>query len=249
MKCIIIDDEPLAIDVLKDYCHKMDFVELVGSYTNPLEAISVIKTEKIDLIFCDIEMPQINGIDFIASLDNSPLFIFTTAYSQYAVEGFNLNAIDYLVKPISYTRFIKAISRAKEVMEYRRDNDHEKKSLGNPNVFPSHGQPITTSQHYIFVKAEYESVKINLDDIEYIQGLKDYLKIHVAGTNKTILTLMNFKEILDKLPPNQFLRVHKSFVINIGYIKTVQRNRILINDVRVPIGESYKSSFYSILGL
>lgn len=242
MKCIIIDDEPLAIDVLMDYCRKLDFVELEGTFTNPLEAISVIKEKKIDLIFCDIEMPQINGIDFITSLDNTPMFIFTTAYSQYAVEGFNLNAIDYLVKPIPYNRFIKAISRAKEVMAY-------KKNTVNDNVFPSHGETATATPKYIFVKAEYESVKINLDDIEYIQGLKDYLKIHVSGTNKAILTLMSFKEILDKLPNHQFLRVHKSFVVNISCIRTVQRNRIVINDVRIPIGESYKSSFFHMLGL
>ncbi|RIV71938.1 LytR/AlgR family response regulator transcription factor [Flagellimonas aequoris] len=242
MKCIIIDDEPLAIDVLMDYCRKLDFVELEGTFTNPLEAISVIKEKKIDLIFCDIEMPQINGIDFITSLDNTPMFIFTTAYSQYAVEGFNLNAIDYLVKPIPYNRFIKAISRAKEIMAY-------KKTSVNDNVFPSHGEAASTTPKYIFVKAEYESVKIDLDNIEYIQGLKDYLKIHVTGTNKAILTLMSFKEILDKLPNHQFLRVHKSFVVNISCIRTVQRNRIVINDVRIPIGESYKSSFFHMLGL
>lgn len=244
MKCIIIDDEPLAIDVLVDYCQKMDFITLEGTFTNPLEAISMIKEKKIDLIFCDIEMPQINGIDFITSLDNTPLFIFTTAYSQYAVEGFNLNAIDYLVKPIPYNRFIKAISRAKEVLAYRKAPNNVK-----TNVCPSYGEPSAASPGYIFVKAEYESVKINLDDIEYIQGLKDYLKIHIAGTNKAILTLMSFKEILSKLPPNQFLRVHKSFVVNIACIKTVQRNRIVINDVRIPIGESYRASFFPMLGL
>jgi len=242
MKCIIIDDEPLAIDVLMDYCQKLDFVELEGTFTNPLEAISMIKEKKIDLIFCDIEMPQINGIDFITSLDNTPMFIFTTAYSQYAVEGFNLNAIDYLVKPIPYNRFIKAISRAKEIMAY-------KKTTVNDNVFPSHGEAAIPAPKYIFVKAEYESVKIELDDIEYIQGLKDYLKIHVSGTNKAILTLMSFKEILDRLPNHQFLRVHKSFVVNISCIRTVQRNRIVINDMRIPIGESYKSSFFHQLGL
>ncbi|MBR9855769.1 MAG: response regulator transcription factor [Algicola sp.] len=246
MKCIIIDDEPLAIDVLSDYCKKMGFIVVAGTFTNPLDAISTIKEEKLDLIFCDIEMPQINGIDFIGSLDNSPLFVFTTAYSQYAVEGFNLNAIDYLVKPIPYPRFIKAISRAKEVLSYQQ----RPIDLGaHGNVFPSHGDPAASSPGFIFVKAEYESVKINLDDIEYIQGLKDYLKIHVKGTNKAILTLMSFKEILGKLPPNQFFRVHKSFVVNLNCIKTVQRNRIVIHDIRIPIGESYRASFFPILGL
>ncbi|SDM30894.1 LytR/AlgR family response regulator transcription factor [Kriegella aquimaris] len=242
MKCIIIDDEPLAIEILVDYCSKIDFVEVLGTFTNPLEAIAVIKEKKADLIFCDIEMPQISGIDFINSLDNRPLFIFTTAYSQYAVEGFELNAVDYLVKPIPYHRFIKAVSRSKELLA------SQEKPLENNNIFSSHGET-NDSQKFIFVKAEYESIKINLDDIEYIQGLKDYLKIHITNTNKAILTLMSFRELLDRLPPNQFLRVHKSFVVNVNYINTVQRNRIVINDIRIPIGESHKDTFFSVLGL
>ncbi|WP_339713990.1 LytTR family DNA-binding domain-containing protein [uncultured Kriegella sp.] len=241
MKCIIIDDEPLAIEILVDYCSKIDFVEVLGTFTNPLEAIAVIKEKKADLIFCDIEMPQISGIDFINSLDNRPLFIFTTAYSQYAVEGFELNAVDYLVKPIPYHRFIKAVSRSKELL-----TSHEKPL--ESNIFSSHGET-NESQKFIFVKAEYESIKINLDDIEYIQGLKDYLKIHITNTNKAILTLMSFRELLDRLPPNQFLRVHKSFAVNVNYINTVQRNRIVINDIRIPIGESHKDTFFSVLGL
>ncbi|MRI01189.1 response regulator [Kriegella sp. EG-1] len=241
MNCIIIDDEPLAIEVLENYCENIDFLNLLSCYTNSLEAISTIKEKKIDLIFCDIEMPQISGIDFIRSLDNRPLFIFTTAYSQYAVEGFNLNAVDYLVKPIPYHRFIKAVSRAKELLTLK-----EKPITGN--VFSSHGE-VNETQKFIFVKSEYESIKISLDEIEYIQGLKDYLKIHIRNTNKAVLTLMNFKEILDRLPSNQFLRVHKSFIVNVEYIKTVQRNKIVINDVRIPIGESYKVEFYTILGL
>ncbi|WP_375587327.1 LytR/AlgR family response regulator transcription factor [Flagellimonas aurea] len=244
MKCIIIDDEPLAIDVLMGYCQKVDFIKLEGTFTNPLEAITVIKERNIDLIFCDIEMPQISGIDFITSLDNGPMFIFTTAYSQYAVEGFELNAIDYLVKPIPYHRFIKAISRAKEALGHKNKGDVE-----NGNVFPSHGNLPVAAARYIFVKAEYESIKINLDDIEYIQGLKDYLKIHINGSDKAILTLMSFREILDKLPAHQFLRVHKSYIVNISRIMSVQRNRIIINETRIPIGDSFKSVFFDALGL
>jgi len=241
MKCIIIDDEPLAIDILVDYCKKIDFLEVLATFTNPLDSLSTISENKVDLIFCDIEIPQISGIDFISSLENRPLFIFTTAYSQYAVEGFNLNAVDYLVKPIPYHRFIKAVSRAKELM------GHKKKPI-EANVFSSYGE-ISEAQKFIFVKAEYESIKINLDDIKYIQGLKDYLKIHIKHTNKAVLTLMNFREILEKLPSNQFLRVHKSFIVNVDFIKTIQRNRIVIDDIRIPIGESHKSEFFSMLGL
>lgn len=241
MRCIIIDDEPLAIDILTGYCDKIDFIEMVGTFTNPLDAIPILKERKVDLIFCDIELPQISGVDFICSLENRPLFIFTTAYSQYAVEGFELNAVDYLVKPIPYHRFIKSVSRAKELMA-------KKEIPAMSNVFSSHGEP-TENQKFIFVRAEYESVKIDLDDIQYIQGLKDYLKIYVVKTNKAILTLMSFKEMQDNLPSNQFHRVHKSYVVNVNFIKTIQRNRIVINDIRIPIGESYKSDFLSILGL
>lgn len=241
MKCIIIDDEPLAIEVLESYCQKMSFIEVEGTFTNPLDAISIIREKKVDLIFCDIEMPQISGLEFISALENRPLFIFTTAYSQYAVDGFELNAIDYLVKPIPYHRFIKAVSRVKELLAIR-----EQPILAN--VFPSNGEA-NEFQKIIFVKSEHESVKINLDDIQYIQGLKDYLKIHIVNSNKTILTLMSFKELLDKLPPNQFIRVHKSFVVNINFIRTVQRNRIVIDDMRIPIGESYKTMFLSVLGI
>ena len=241
MNCIIIDDEPLAIDVLADYCKKLDFTEVVGTYTNPLDAISAIKEKNVDLIFCDIEMPQISGLEFISALENQPLFIFTTAYTQYAVEGFELNAVDYLVKPIPYHRFIKAVSRTKEILS-------QKEKPVMTNIFPSFGSG-TDAQKFIFVKSEHENIKLELDDIQYIQGLKDYLKIHITGTNKTILTLLSFKDLMNKLPQNQFIRVHKSFVVNINFIKTVQRNRIVINDIRIPIGESHKSQFYAILGL
>ncbi|MDO6472688.1 LytTR family DNA-binding domain-containing protein [Maribacter sp. 1_MG-2023] len=242
MKCIIIDDEPLAIEILSGYCEKLDFIDLVKTYTNPLDAISDIKEKKIDLIFCDIEMPQINGIDFMGILDNKPFFIFTTAYSQYAVEGFELNAVDYLVKPIPYHRFIKSVSRVQDLISKKQ------KPIMEANVFSSAGDN-SVDKKFIFVKAEYESIKIDLDQIEYVQGLKDYLKIHIVNTNKTILTLMSFKEIMSKLPSNQFLRVHKSYLVNVNYIKTVQRNRIVINDMRIPIGESHKEAFFSILGL
>ncbi|MGS2762212.1 LytR/AlgR family response regulator transcription factor [Sinomicrobium sp. M5D2P9] len=243
MKCVIIDDEPLAIDVLKDYCEKIQFMEVVGTYTNALDAIAVIKEREVDLIFSDIEMPQISGIDFIHSMDNKPLFIFTTAYSQYAIEGFELNAVDYLVKPIPYHRFVKAVVRAKELMSFK-----EKDKNMRPHISPSCGTP-EGQTGYIFVKADYENVKLDINDIVYIQGLKDYLKIHMNGVNKPVLTLLSFKDFLEKVPEGQFLRIHKSFVVNISYIRSVQKNKVIINDNRIPIGESYKAEFMERLGL
>ena len=241
MNSIIIDDEPLAIEVLETYCKKVGFMEVIGTFTNPLDALTIIKEKKVDLIFCDIQMPQINGLEFISLLENRPPFIFTTAYSEHAVEGFELNALDYLVKPIPYHRFIKAISRVKEPIVHNTQPVVA-------NVFSSHGAK-NENQKFIFVKSEHESVKINLDDIQYIQGLKDYLKIHIVGSNKTILTLLSFKKMLGKLPQYQFIRVHKSFVVNVNFISTVQRNRIVIDNIRIPIGESHKTQFLSFLGL
>lgn len=241
MKCIIIDDEPLAIDILKEYCIKLDFLELEGTFNNPLESIPVIKQKKIDLIFCDIEMPQMNGIDFIESLENRPLFIFTTAYPHYAVEGFELNAVDYLVKPIRYGRFVKAVSRAQGLITKRNN-------LSDAHIFSSSGGS-DRNDNFIFVKAEYENIKIRIDTIKYVQGLKDYLKIHVEASNKPILTLMSFKELSEKLPSNQFERAHKSFLINVNHIGSIQRNRIVIDDIRIPIGESYRANFLTRLGL
>lgn len=242
MKCVIVDDEPLAIDVIKEYCERVDFLELVGVYTNALDAHIAIGGTDVDLIFSDIEMPQLNGIDFINSLSRKPLFIFTTAYAHYALDGFELNAVDYLMKPIPYFRFIKAVLRAKDI--------HETKKVmnANPNFTPAMGKPMAESPKVIFVKSDYENIKIEVEQIKYIQGLKDYLKIHLIDTNKPVITLSNFKDIGDKLPAH-FMRIHRSFLINIHHIKTVQKTKVLVDRERIPIGDSYKKVFMDRLGL
>ncbi len=242
IKCIIIDDEPLAIGVLKSYCEDLGEVDVIGTFTNPFEATTLLSSEHIDLVFLDIEMPQINGIDLIKSIDKKPLFVFTTAYPQYAIDGFDLNAVDYLVKPIPFVRFIKAINRVKRLL-----SSGDTSKLPENNLTPSSGAFGQTSQ-FLFVKSEYESVKINVQEIKYIQGLKDYLKIHTQD-KKPILTLMSFKEMLSKLPSDQFVRVHRSFVVNIGVIMSIQRSKIVIDDIRIPIGESFKEGFFQRLGL
>ncbi|MEM8999456.1 MAG: LytTR family DNA-binding domain-containing protein [Bacteroidota bacterium] len=238
MNCVIIDDEPLALGIIKSYCQDLGGLTVIGSFTNPLEAIDIISKENIDLVFLDIEMPQINGIDFIKTIEKKPFFIFTTAYPQYAIEGFELNAVDYLVKPIPFSRFVKAINRVKEL--------HELKNTGTTNTVPAAGE--TNTSQFIFVKSDYDNIRINLHDIKYIQGLKDYLKIHTNDT-RPILTLMNFKDILTKLSPNEFLRVHRSFIVNINRIDSIQRSKIVIDDIRIPIGDSYKDEFLRRLGI
>ena len=242
MRCVIIDDEPLALGIVKSYCEELGNIEVVGLFTNPLESIDLFRKTTVDLVFLDIEMPQISGIEFVKSLEKKPLFIFTTAYPQYAIEGFELNAIDYLVKPIPFARFVKSINRAKEIFDLRSTAE-----LPRENVTSAGGAGSEEPQ-YIFVKSDYDNVKIKLENIKYIQGLKDYLKIHTY-TRKPVLTLMSFKEMEAKLPSNYFLRVHRSFVVNINNIDAVQRSKILIDDIRIPIGEHYKEFFLKRIGL
>ncbi|WP_405208674.1 LytR/AlgR family response regulator transcription factor [Aquimarina sp. LLG6339-5] len=242
MRCIIIDDEPLALNIIKSYCEDLGTLEVIGTYTNALEALDVINNAKVDLVFSDIEMPQINGIDFIKVLDNKPLFIFTTAYSQYAIEGFELNAVDYLVKPIPFPRFIQAVNRAKEIFELKKDP--QTISLTEKEMI----QSIPTSNQFIFVRSEYENIKIELEAIKYIEGLKDYLKIHTT-TGKSILTLMSFKDIHMKLSDTNFVRIHRSFIVNINYIGSVQKSKVIIDSIRIPIGESYKADFFKRIGI
>lgn len=241
MKCVIIDDEPLAIDVVESYVQQVGGIEIVAKCTNPLEAIILLNKHQVDLVFLDIEMPNLTGIDLVKAIDNMPQFIFTTAYPEYALDGFNLNATDYLVKPIPFHRFLKAISRAKEKYEL------ENKVIPSPQITET-AAPVAVD-NFIFVKSEYENIKINIDTIVYLQGLKDYIKIYTSDTQKPILTLSSFKDILDKLPTSKFIRVHKSYVVSIEHIKAIQKSKILVADMRIPVGETYKDTVMKRLGV
>lgn len=242
MKCVIIDDEPLAIDIIESYIKQIGELEIVVKCTNPLEAITLLNKNKVDLIFLDIEMPNLTGIDLVKALDNMPQFIFTTAYPQYALDGFNLNATDYLVKPIPFHRFLKAVTRAKE--KYELENKSILKNDTTIELFKANIQ-----DNFIFVKSEYENIKITTDSIKYIQGLKDYIKIYTSQSDKAILTLSSFKDILDKLPSNRFIRVHRSFVVNVDFIKALQKTKVIIDGIQIPIGETYKDYVIKRLGV
>ena len=233
MKCIIVDDEPLAVDLISAYVDRIDTLEIVTTTNNPIEALLLIQQNDVDLIFLDIEMPNLTGLELVKNLNTLPQFIFTTAYPQYALEGFELNATDYLVKPIPFPRFVKAVSKAKELHELR-NND-----ITNEN----------DDKEFIFVKSEYENIKINTKDIVYIQGLKDYIKIYVKDCTKSVLTLMSFKSILEKLPCKYFLRIHRSYIINIQHVSAHQKNKIIVNGERLPIGETYKNDVLNKLGI
>ncbi|CAH8284035.1 LytTR family two component transcriptional regulator [Mariniflexile fucanivorans] len=242
MKCVIIDDEPLAIDVIESYINQIGGLEIVVKCTNPLEAITLLNKHKVDLIFLDIEMPNLTGIDLVKALDNMPQFIFTTAYPQYALDGFNLNATDYLVKPIPFHRFLKAVTRAKE--KYELENKNGLKTETTIEI------PQTNTQdNFIFVKSEYENIKINIDTIKYIQGLKDYIKIYTSEADKAVLTLSSFKDILVKLPATRFIRVHRSFVVNTDFIKALQKTKIIVDGIQIPIGDTYKDDVIKRFGV
>lgn len=226
ISCIAIDDEPLALQLLKEYTSKISFLQVKGFFTDAIEARDYLAKEKIDLLFLDIQMPDINGLQLYNSMAHKPMVIFTTAFSEYAVEGFNVNAIDYLLKPFEYDRFVKAVYKAKEYHDFSSQQELQLSS--------------------IFVKADYQLVKVNLKEIALIEGLDDYIKIHLTS-NKSILTLMSLKAISDKLPPAEFVRVHRSFIVPLEKIEKFSSRKLMINNREIPIGLSYAEAFFSMM--
>lgn len=237
MKCIIIDDEPLAVDLLVSFVEKTEILELVHTFNNALDAITHVNQASIDLIFLDIEMPHFSGIDFVNAIENKPLIIFTTAYSNYAVEGFDFGAVDYLVKPIPFHRFLKAVGRAHTAFN------------PSPIVQKADIQTVVEDEiNFMFVRAEYENIKINYADILLIEGLKDYVKIYTAN-GKYVLTLMSLIKLENLLSPKGFSRIHRSYIVNLVHINSIQKNKVLIRDKRLPISESYKVDFFKKINL
>ncbi|KAF2337413.1 LytR/AlgR family response regulator transcription factor [Flavobacterium ginsenosidimutans] len=237
MKCVIIDDEPLAVELLQDFVKKVDSLELINSFNNAIDAVSFINQNNVDLVFLDIQMPHFSGIDFLNTIEKKPLVIFTTAYSDYAVEGFNLGAVDYLVKPIPFHRFLKAVVRAQQVLHPVATNQVAE-NTNAPEI----------DQDFMFVRAEYENVKLNFADILFIEGLKDYVKIYTTD-NKFTLTLISLIKLENLLSSKGFARIHRSYIINIKHVKSIQKNKVLISDKRIPISESYKSTFFEKINL
>jgi len=227
MKCIAIDDEPLALDVIEDYAEKVPFLNMTGTFSNAIEAFEFLQDNEVDLIFLDIQMPHLNGVDFIRSLNRVPMIIFTTAYQEYALEGFELNAVDYLIKPISLERFLKAANKARRLYNIEEN------------------EPASYHLEHLMIKVEYSTINIRLKDILYVQGVKDYLKI--VTDKKSYLTKNTMKNIENKLPSDRFLRVHKSYFISLEKIDAIERNRIIIGKDRIPVGDNYKKTFNFII--
>ena len=241
--CVIIDDEPLAIEIIRSYCEEIGGIDVLATYTNPLKFVEDLPSLAPTLVFLDIEMPQINGLDLIKVIGASPYFILTTAYPQYALEGFELNVVDYLVKPIPFPRFIKAINRVKE-LEFLRKQSSPGQKYWNAAL----KEPGATDHRFIFIKADIGNINIKLAEIIYVQGLKDYLKLYLLQ-KKPVLTLMNFDSLQSKLGSEDFIRVHRSFLVNVNYIEFIQKGRIVIHWERIPIGETYKKDFFAKIGL
>ncbi|MEG0848602.1 MULTISPECIES: LytTR family DNA-binding domain-containing protein [Flavobacterium] len=238
MKCVIIDDEPLAVELLEDFVQKVDSLELISTFNNAIDAVSFINQNNVDLIFLDIQMPHFSGIDFLNTIEKKPLVIFTTAYSDYAVEGFNLGAVDYLVKPIPFHRFLKSVVRAQQIVNPAAAVSSISENTLTPEL----------EQDFMFVRAEYENVKMNFADILFIEGLKDYVKIYTTD-NKYTLTLISLIKLENLLSSKGFSRIHRSYIINIKHVKSIQKNKVLISDKRIPISESYKNAFFEKINL
>ena len=284
ISCIIVDDEPLAVRLMESYVAKTPFLSLKGSFTSGTAAYSFLQDNPVDLLFCDIQMPNLSGMDLSRMLPERTRIIFTTAFSEYAVEGFKVRALDYLLKPISYEDFLSAAMKAKEYLELIDDKslrqaqrpsglvtepavrrgspttevtepavrrDSPTTEVTEPAVSTSVTEPVEVTEQRkiksIFVKTEYRLQQIDLDRITYIEGLKDYVKIHLNNGTAPILSLMRLKALEDTLPKEDFVRVHKSFIVRLAAIEAIERNHILIGPSRIPIGDTYQTALYQAL--
>lgn len=227
LRCIAIDDEELALELLQDNIRKVPYLQLVGAYNNPLEALKALQEEKIDLVFLDIQMPGLTGLQFIKSVPQQCMFILITAYEKFALEGFNLNVVDYLVKPVELSRFIQACNKAKAL--------HELKTR-------SKAKEETAAPDYFFVNVDYSLLKVAFADILWIEGLKDYVKIHLKSSSKPVVTRMSMKSLEEQLPPADFLRIHKSFIVAKQAVTAIRKNSVFVGNMELPVGENYKEA-------
>ncbi len=231
LRCLAIDDEPLALELLEDNIKQVPFLELAGKCKNALEALKFLQQQTVDLIFLDIQMPGLTGLQFIQSLTQKPMIILITAYEKFALEGFNLDVIDYLVKPVSLDRFIKACNKAFELYVLRTKRP----------------EAPGTSSDYFFVNVEYSLVKVEFADIKWIEGLKDYVRIYLRSSSKPIVTRMSMKALEEELPSSKFIRVHKSYIVSVAAITSIRKNSIFINSEEIPVGDNYKDSLNMLI--
>ena len=240
IRCAVVDDEPLALGLMASYVKKTPFLELVGSYSSAVQAMQEMHDHPVDLLFLDIQMPELNGLDYSRMLPPQTRVVFTTAFNQYAIDGYRVNALDYLLKPISYPDFLQAANKAQEwfkLVEQSKQPQPEKAEKTEK----------TEEIESIFVKSDYKLIKIELKDILYIEGLKDYVKIYEDNLPKPIMTLMTMKAMEEMLPSNRFMRVHRSYIVNKEKIRVIEHNRIVFGKTYIPIGDNYKQAFQEFL--
>ena len=236
IRCIIVDDEPLAVAQLEKYVERVPFLVNVGSCTSAAEAMEILATGNVDAMFVDINMPDINGVQLVRSLARPPMVVFTTAYSEYAIEGFRLDAIDYLLKPIAFDSFLKAANKLKLIF-----------GIKNP-VMPTPEPVDTVANDCLYVKSDYKMLRVPINSIKYIEGMSEYVRIFVDDSTKPIVSLLSMKKIEESLPTDAFMRVHRSYLVNLNKVKEVSKMRIVYdNDVYVPIGEMYKDRFFEYI--
>lgn len=270
LRCLAVDDEMLSLDLLEDNIRRIPFLHLAGRCSNAFEALSLMQKERIDLIFLDIQMPGLTGVQFLESLaSHRPMVIFVTAYKKYALDGFELDVLDYLVKPVPFERFMKAVNKAaawhamkiaavapvaaplaEEHISRLPISEIKPVNASGETVqqasLPNESHPVTSpdNNEFFFVNVEYNLVRIAFREISYIEGLKDYVKIHLHQQPKPVITRMSMKSITDKLPVKQFMRVHKSYIISMDKISSVRKNRIYIEHFVIPVSDSYRDEFF-----
>lgn len=237
IRCIAIDDEPLALDLIRDYTERIPFLSLEGLFESGMEVLDWLQNHHVDLIFLDIMMPDITGIQFIEVVTNKPLVVFTTAYDQYALKGFELDVVDYLVKPISFDRFLKAVLKVQDRLLSEKSESASEST--------THGISTPHEKGYIFIRTEGHLKKIDLQSICYIEGMKDYLSIHTEDGR--IMTLMNFRDMLNLLPKERFIRIHRTFIIHLDCIDRVESKAVIIQNKRIPIGNAYRDGFFEMI--
>ncbi|MDP5202113.1 LytTR family DNA-binding domain-containing protein [Flavobacterium sp. DG2-3] len=235
LKCIAVDDEPLALKLVETFIHQTPFLELMTTCDNAVDAMGIIRETKPDLVFLDINMPNLSGMELARLLQDQagplPKIVFTTAYNHYAIEGYRVNAVDYLLKPFSYEEFLRASSKVLQLSEEASNNF----------------TPIAADDEFIFLKVEYQWVRISLKDITYIESLKDYVKVHLEDSQKALMSLISLKALEEKLPSSKFMRVHRSFIVSLDKISAISKNSIFIDKIEITVGEQYKEAFKTMV--
>ena len=238
IKCLAIDDEPLALQKLSSYVKKTPYLQLVGACQSALEAKEIMQKEWIDAIFIDINMPDLNGMEFVKQMDRPPMVVFTTAYSEYALEGFKVDAVDYLLKPFGLQDFLRAAQKVRH--RYELENPA---TQSNPNE-----EAVGIDADAMYLKSDYKTVRINISDIRYVEGMSEYLKIYLEGEKRPLIVLLSMKRLEERLPSNTFMRIHRSYIINLKKIREVNKNRVVLGeDAYLPIGDLYKENFNDYL--